>query len=55
MGVLHWELMSDALAVEVEQPGKRVLLIDVGGPAIGGGDRRVEVAMQLSSQAGRSL
>jgi hypothetical protein len=45
---------SGALAVELEQPGQRVLLVDVGGPAIGGGDRGIELAMRVV-EPGRPL
>src|SRR5712691_2384230 len=42
------------LAVEVEQPHQRVLLADVGGPAIGAGDRGVELAIRVvDARAGR--
>jgi hypothetical protein len=36
---------ASALAVELEQPRQCLLFADIGGPAIGGGDRSVELAM----------
>jgi hypothetical protein len=38
---------GSAVEVEGEEAGERVFLGDVGGPAIGGGDHGVEVAMRV--------
>ena len=40
-------LRSRALQVQRQQPGERVLLAEIGGPAIGGSDRGIELAMGI--------
>jgi hypothetical protein len=46
---------SGAHLVQFKQPRERIVLGDIGRPAIGGGDGGVEIAMRIESQAGRSL
>jgi hypothetical protein len=40
-------LSACAFEVERQQPRERFLFGEIGGPAIGGGHRRVEVAMRI--------